>query len=488
MAHLAKRLVVAAILAATFTLACVVAAGASSTQFTAIQDEGLLLSPDPAVRNAALDEMQALGVESVKLAMIWRRIAPSPDSSTKPAGFDATDPAAYGSGFAQYRSVVDAIEARGMRPWIVLIVPAPKWAAPKASKRQQGVYLPDTKEFGMFSEAAGKSFPEVSIWSIYNEPNHIAFLEPQVLKTGIVTSAEHYRNLFYAARAGLSSSGHDADNILFGAMAPRASAPTKGATSVQPVLFLREFFCLDGKLKPYKGAAARARGCTGKYKKILASGFAYHPYTGVRSPLTLPPSPNDALIGQLPRLYKVLDAAYKQKRLSQKKIKLWNAEFGYQSDPPDPSWTPIKLIPSYSNIAEYISWKDKRVVNFHQYQLYDEKPIAGFQSGLRFIDGTKKPAIYDAFQLPLVVEKTTGSKVHVWGGIRAFNGAPQTVDIQIKNGSSFQTVTSVFVTNTAGYFQTDVALAGAAGKKWRLAWNGQVSREASVIKTIKLRK
>jgi hypothetical protein len=485
-----RRLSISILALSLLALLATPVAQASKSQFSVMQDDGLLQSPDPAVRDAALDEMKALGTRTVKIAMIWRNVAPGATSSSKPAGFNGSDPAAYGGGFAGYRAIVDAIHARGMNAWLIVNTPAPDWAVRKRSVRQPGVNDPSAAEFGKFTEAAGKVFPDVKTWSILNEPNHYAFLEPQVKKSGVIYSAVMYRKIFYAARAGLASSGHNGDRILFGAMAPRASAPKKGARSVHPVAFLRQFFCLDEKLKPVKGQLAKDLGCRGSFKKIVANGFAYHPYTNAKGPLSALPNTDDAMIGQLPRLYRVLDKAYARKRLSQRRISLWNAEFGYQTYPPDRCWAKLSQVPAFINIAEYMSWKDRRVANYIQYQLRDEPSRGlcdpGFQSGLRFADDSKKPGIYEAYELPIVAERTrTSGKVKVWGGIRAFGGGTQTVEIQVRNGSAYETVSSVLVTSPSGYFQTVVSLPGASGKTWRIAFNGKNSRSTKAVRTVK---
>ncbi len=485
-----RRPLIIFMLALAALAATVSSADASTSQFTAMQDDGLLQSPNTAVRDSALNEMQELGVETVKVALIWHNVAPGADSSSKPSGFNSAEPTGYN--FGLYRSLVDAIVARGMNAWLIINTPAPRWAAPKKSLRYPNVWQPDPDEFGAFAEATGKAFPDVHTFSVLNEPNHEHFLQPQAKKRGVVWSAVLYRNLYYMARAGFADSGHDGDQILFGAMAPRASAVKKGAKSVHPVAFLRQMFCLDDKLRPARGRLAKDLKCTGKYKRIDAKGFAYHPYTNSAGPLSGLPNKDDAMIGQLPRLYKVLDRAAALKRLSTKRIKLWNAEFGYQTYPPDACWAKIKKVPEYINFAEYMSWKDPRVANYQQYQLTDE-PSEGlcdrrFQAGLRFVDGSKKPSIYDAFQMPIVVERVTGKKVKVWGGIRAFNGTPQTVEIQVKSGSGFNTVASVLVTNSGGYFQTTVPLAGASGKTWRIIWNGQNSRSTKPVPKVKPRR
>ena len=55
-----------------------------------------------------------------------------------------------------------------------------------------------------------------------------------------------------------------------------ANSPNKRKFS--PIDFLRELACVDSHYHPFKGSAAKARGCKG-YKPLPGTGLAYHPYT-----------------------------------------------------------------------------------------------------------------------------------------------------------------------------------------------------------------
>src|SRR3954454_17158503 len=65
-------------------------AHASATQLSIMQDDTELHTSR---MDARLDEMKALGADVVKVRIGWRYVAPG--GSTKPSGFDPTNPSSY---------------------------------------------------------------------------------------------------------------------------------------------------------------------------------------------------------------------------------------------------------------------------------------------------------------------------------------------------------------------------------------------------------
>ena len=106
-----KRLTI--VTAVLLALLAVPAAEASTKQVTILQDD-VHLRHDTA---ATLDEFAALGADVVKIGLSWEEVAP--DGRRKPSGFDAGDPAGYQWG--NYPQVIDAISARGMRPYVSIV-------------------------------------------------------------------------------------------------------------------------------------------------------------------------------------------------------------------------------------------------------------------------------------------------------------------------------------------------------------------------------
>ncbi|MBI5311247.1 MAG: hypothetical protein HZB14_09545 [Actinobacteria bacterium] len=491
--NLTLGLILTVVMAGLVLLLGAASSQAASNQLSAMQDDGRLENADPGIRDTALDEMQALGVDVVKLGAFWRRYAPNPESESRPS-VDLTDPASYD--WAQLAPAVDAVIARGMTPWIMISAPGPDWSTKKSTaSTQEGVYLPDVKLFAQFAEAVGRKFPQVKILSIGNEPNFQYWMWPQMGKGLVSISGVHYRKTYIAAQKALVRAGHGDSTILFGGLAPRAFLPKVGQRATQPLRFLRDFFCLDEKLKPLKGRPAKLRSCSGRYSKIIASGFAYHPYTVAAGPGIRPTDRDDAPIAYLKRVYRVLDRAAALRRLSKRRIPLWNAEFAFQTNPPDINQSRLAAVPAFMNTSEYLTFADRRVMNYMQYQLFDEplntdfgltdsKRYGGFQSGLRFADGEKKLEVYRAWQMPLMVLKGRGNRVTIWGTRRAVSDAPE-VEIQYKDGSDWTTVATVPPIATAGYFKQSVSVAGANSKTWRLKSGDVYSRQAKSVKAPK---
>src|SRR4051794_38077330 len=90
-------------------------AQAGHTQGSVFEDDTALLTSDTTSRDRSLDELQSLGVDTIRSLVIWNRVAPDPTSSTKPSGFDATDPASYpDNAWAAWDALVAGAQQRGM--------------------------------------------------------------------------------------------------------------------------------------------------------------------------------------------------------------------------------------------------------------------------------------------------------------------------------------------------------------------------------------
>ena len=223
-------------------------------------------------------------------------------------------------------------------------------------------------------------------WSAWNEPNQPGWLRPQADGTAPV-SPRLYRALQDAAYAGLQASGHGNDTYLLAETAPRGSLTVDERSPMRPLLFIRELYCVDRKLRPYSGEAATARGCpadaAGQQRfsadhpgLFQATGFAHHPYALEVAPSVRDRFPDQVTISVLPRLTKALDGIFR--RYGQKrKLPIWLTEYGYQTDPPDTvigvSW---QRQAAYLNQAEYMAFRYRRVRSTAQFLLVDDGPNA----------------------------------------------------------------------------------------------------------------
>ena len=503
----------------------------AAEQSRIFQDDRQLLYRGPEARDAALDLVKSLGVDTIRVQFVWRNI------STGRRPRNPADPKAYGAGFAAWDALLLAAQARGLRVLATVTGPAPAYAA-GATKGFQGSRYPKPREFRHFMTAVGRRYsgtfktssasasqicvpgvplpgcptspppppvpppppppstdpggdsapppsepppkpppppsgtdlPRVGLWSVYNEPNHPLFLSPQ-RRRGKLVSPSLYRELYRAGHAGLSASGHGADTILIGETLPIGSNANRETAATSPLLFLRELFCLDARWKRLRGRAAKQHlGCSGKFKKLQASGWAVHPYYRKTGPFSRPPGPLDITPATLGRLNIALKRAGARGRLT-RGIGIWDTENGSQTKP-DPKGTSPSRQARFINEAEYLSWSHRFMRSFCQYLLTDERETWAFQSGLRFENGRDKPAL-KAYRLPVFVSRRSANKVTVWGRIPP--GGSRTVTIDASKAPDV----TVPVTSPTGYFTRTLTGSLAVKSTYLLRYDGHTSRRAA---------
>lgn len=490
-------------------------AAASRTQPTMLQDDAQLVSGSQQQRDQRLDEFKALGVEIVKVRLSWRGVAPAGSSKTKPSGFDGSDPSKYPNGaFDPYDAIVRGANARGMQVMFQLGGSAPEWATP--GKRDSAVYKPSATEFRAFVKAVGTRYsgtyggsgaapgggtglpvplptdaagqatqataplPRVTLFSVWNEPNLKSWLAPQYVK-GTPYAPVIYRKLMYAAADGLGQSGHGSDQLLLGELLPFARSGRTGGSKIRPLAFLREMACVNSHFRPYRGKAAKKRGCKGKFRKVPGTGLAFHPYTLAGGPRIKTPNRDDASISTLGRVTHTTDKLYSKRRFAKRRMPLWITEFGFQSAPPDRYATPIKRVPGFMAQSERIAYRNGRVASYSQYPLLDDPGLGGFQSGLRFKDGRAKPGVYFGFRHTIFVRRISGSRVEVFGTERAATSGKVSIDARRGKKGKWKTVATASV-NKLGYFDRGLKLSSAGSRQYRYRFGNVKSRTATPAK------
>ena len=385
------------------------------------QDDNLLLRSGPTARDATLDELATLGVDDVRVLIGWADIAPAPQASSRPLGFDGDDPAAYPAGtWDALDGVVKAASARGLRVLVTPTAPVPLWAS--RCTRPTPTCRPDAREFKRFVRALGRRYPTVHDWGLWNEPDAHVRLTPQWVRRHRRWTPESpvlYRALAYAAIDALRGTGHGDDRLLLGETAGVGSAARPAtARPMSTLVFLRTLLCLEGPLP--RGAVANRTGCH-PFRRLGVSGYGHHPYVlgGSGSPLLAAP-PGALAINRLGPLVRLLDAAARRGRVP-RRLPLHLTEFGFQSNPPDRFLgVPLDLQATFLNASEWVAWGNPRVAALAQYLLRDDFGAGGFQTGLRFFDGAPKPALA-AYRLPIWVRETRRG-TEVWGRVRGTAG------------------------------------------------------------------
>jgi hypothetical protein len=439
---------------------------ASHTQANYFEASSDLLAASTRAR--AFEQLQAIGVKALRVELAWSDVAPGASSATKPA-FDATNPGLYAWG------AYDAILAQAQRlHWSVLLTitsPVPRWAT--SNKKAPYITRPDDRDFREFMTAVARHYgSQVSVYSIWNEPNHPAFLMPQWNANGTPASPRIYRGLFQAGYEGIQAAGTAHPKILFGETAPtgydtvnvRREKSRALLHDVAPLAFLRSAFCLNARYK-------RAGSCG----PLTISGYAHHAYTLPAGPKYVPPKSDDVTIGAISRLSRALDLAARAHAINGH-VPIYLTEFGVQSKPNRQLGVSAAQQAEFDAIAEHIAWSNSRVAAFSQYLLRDD-PLGGapgasvhggtvgFQTGLEYVSGSRKPLFF-GWPVPLTVSKS-GHGFSLWGLVRPAGGATKvTILVRLKSSKSYRTLKTV-TTDSRGYWAFSSAVRGAF---WRVRW------------------
>jgi hypothetical protein len=482
-------------------------------------DRELIYSRGPTVART-LDELRSLGVDRVRLTILWAAIAPQPQSTARPAGFDAADPAAYpASAWAPYDRVLRLARARGIGVDFDLTAPGPRWAmgsgAPLATEANH--FNPSAAAFGEFARAVGTRYsgvyrppgaraalPRVGYWSIWNEPNQPGWLAPQTVTvdgTPSIVAARLDRELIDAGFGALRGTGHGGDTILIGELAPEGDERPGVSRPVAPLPFLRALYCVDRGDQPLTGSAARAAACpaggspvafaTAHPGLFAATGFAHHPYSFFLAPSTSMSDPNFAPLADLSRLEQALDQIFATYSVP-RQMPIYLTEYGYETNPPNPyRGVRPSVQAAYLDEGAYLAWRDPRVRSLSQFLLRDSPPDRAyprgsvrywstFQTGLEYADGAPKPAL-DDYRVAIFVPVDTfapGGAVSVWGMLRAApNGTVQQARIQWRpsgRDGAYRTLATVPSTDPSGTFTAQVQPRGTGVV--RIAWTAPGGR------------
>jgi hypothetical protein len=481
-------------------------AHASAQQESVFMDDNLLLFRGDDSADRTLRELKDLGVDRVRVSVPWRAFAPDHRSVKRPASFtDPTSSKQYDPAvFDLHDHLVRVAGRLGIKVLFNVTGGAPMWATGSANGHRLNLqYKPSATQFGRFVQMLGSrydgrhsdenqgkgSLPRVDAWSIWNEPNTSAHLQPQWERsraTGkwVPVAARIYRGLARAALGALQRSGHGGDTILLGETAPLGLDVFGRTRSMRPVRFLDALLCLDARThRALRGRAAGELGC-GDFRAhgaLKVSGYAHHPYSVKSAPDKPDPNALDIRLADSARLGQLLDAAAALHRVPAG-LPYWWTEYGWQTDPPDP----IRGVAPADHArwlaqAEQMTRRDPRTAALTQFLMKDDVPRdepgqtldrkwGTYQSGLRDADGNAKPA-YGAYRLPLVARKT-GATVALWGLVRPTNGQGS-VQVQFAPAGSddFQPVGGpVAVDPATRSFSLDVTPERSGS--YRFSWTG----------------
>ncbi len=483
------------VLAATMALALGVAgsASASSTMQIGIADDGVT-QRQPGLAPTVIPQWASTGVDVARVEAVWHYIAPQPDASVQPAGFNASDPNDPQYNWSALDQTVGLLVANGIKPIIGVTGWGPVWGSSVPSRRDPR-YKPDPQKFAQFASAVAKRYGDrVDTYILWNEPNLPDWLRPQFDCVGTrctPASPAIYRSILKATRPAILAADPGA-KVLAAALASSGQSPTGRNNKMRPLQWLRALGCVDTKLRKDRKSAS----CKG-FTPATADGIAYHPHNTLSSPTTPQANPDDAGIADIPKLLRTIDGIQQAGGLTNgtgaaNKFDLYFTEFGYQTNPPDPV---LGVTLAHQNAwlqqSDYLVWKQPRVKMLIQYLWRDDpvgnkgqgtKRYAGWQSGLYFYDGRAKPS-RASFPDPFWVDLPKGRRTAtVWGQVRPGGAAQVTVQRKLAGKSTYSTIKTL-TTNAQGFFSFTTTVNAKASFRFSSQQVNPLTGASTTVKT-----
>ena len=425
---LAARAALASTVVAAACLIFVSPAAAKRPLRTGLGDIQYVSAATEARRAFLFDETQNAAADLVRIDVGWRSVA----AAGRPAApADPSDPA---YNFSDVDAAAVAAESRGLDVMFT-IVGAPSWA--ERGRRPPGVpegaWKPDPDKLAAFAGALARRFsgefssngrilPRVRNYEIWNEPNLTNYLAPQYVGKRQV-SADLYRSMLNGSYRAIKAVHRD-NVVVAGATAPYGDP--RGGKRTRPLVFLRKLFCLTDKRKQ------AAKGCR---KRARFDALDHHPITFTEGPRARAQHPDDAAMGDLHKVRRVLKSAERSHTIKgARRHQLWVGEFWWFSNPPGPGGVPVRRHAQWYAQALYEIWRQGATVAI-ALQVQDSPDRDGLHTGLLFADGTRKPT-HTAFRFPFVATKRSANLITVWG--RAPSAGQ--VQIQRRKGERWRTL------------------------------------------------
>ena len=509
-----RRLLIPALVALLAALATA-PAHASDGQLSVMMDDNNLIYSGDQVRDQTLTRMKQLGVDEVRVTVLWSVIAHNAQKGkARRRTFHrrgAANPKAYPKlNWDRYDRLARACATLRIGCYFDVTGPGPTWGherVPRKYRKDRATWKPKASQFKLFVEAVGKRYsgkykdendnhftlPRVNFWALWNEPNQGGWLTPQFVR-GRPYSPMLFRKLFRAGQKGLVATGHGGDVILLGETAPLGWTTHTDRSAMAPLTFMKALFCVNDA-----GQRASGLGCSDFTHNgpLQATAWAHHPYSKTSSPFT-PLSDNQAITDDksaitmfnVATLTGFLDKVAQNTGRVAAALPVALTELGWETNPPDPfaGISPDKQA-EYVNDADFLAWLNPRVIANTQFLLRDVPPDRShtpggkaywhtYQSGLFQANGTPKPAA-SAYRLPFVPyplgrDENGAMTEAIWGQLRFRpKGTPDTVQVlfQPAGAADFAPLGAPLTVNDQrNFFTGTVPLSGPGQLK--LQWSG----------------
>jgi hypothetical protein len=331
--------------------------------------EDIVRQPDLVSAKARMKLFSLAGFSAIRVTSQWLpgQVAPS-DSELE-----------------TLRSVAGAAGLTGVKVYLS-VYPSGSRATPLTPEARE--------QFAAYLTAVAQQLPTIDDVIVGNEPNLNRFWLPQFNADGTDAAAPAYLALLARSYDALKAVDPTI-RVWGGALAPRGvDRPGTGRDTHSPVAFLKDM-----------GAAYRASGRT----LPIMDGLAFHPYADSSGQPPDTPHPKSTTIGlaDYDRLIQTLATAFDGTVQAGSSLPLLYDEFGVESRIPagkakaytgaEPTTTrPVDEITQgqYYGRALQLAFCQPNVTGILLFHSQDEVPLASWQSGVYYADGTPKSSLY----------------------------------------------------------------------------------------------
>jgi hypothetical protein len=294
---------------------------------------------------------------------------------------------------------------------------------PNAAQYGQFVHAVATRYSGSFPDPLihGAPLPRVKDYELWNEPNLGGYVAGP-------NTADQFRALVNAGYSAIKAV-HSDNYAVSGGLAPIATKP--GIYSVHPITFTQRLFCLQ----PLRHGYARIKGCP----QLHFDALGIHPYTLAATPTKPAFNRLDFLVPDVWKVRNLLRAAERLHTISSGRHALWNTEWTWFTNPPQPGYGDRpNTAARYVAYSMYEFWKQGVSLVLWQ-TLADVTGGPNPGGGLETTAGVRKPTMA-AFGFPFIASVNRG-KGYAWG--RAPNSSRARVFVEHRTRGKWRRVATV---------------------------------------------
>jgi hypothetical protein len=283
---------------------------------------------------------------------------------------------------AALRQVAAAAEAAGVRLFVIVY---------NAGSATTPITTGAQSEFGMYAAALAEQLPSVHDLIVGNEPNLNRFWLPQFGPEGEIVSAASYLRVLTTTYDAVKAARDDV-RIWGGATAPRGSdRPRAARATTSPTEFIQAL-----------GAAYRQSG----RDRPVMDGFVHHPYPeSANVPIDLRhPRVKTIGLADYDKLVRLLGTAFDGTAQEGSRLPVLYGEIGVETAIPAAKrglYGDAEITATASEQRQGAAYRrtlelavcQPSVAGVLFFHLRDEPALTGWQSGVRYADGTPKQSL-----------------------------------------------------------------------------------------------